>query len=486
MAVLMQFSRSFGSRTERFTANLVRRLPAFLKSPQLNYLEHAFENRTGKHDFMQFADSFQAQLFSDLLSRYRHETFSKLLALKITNLAVARYHHRHRHSILMSRPVQLTVDPTNVCQLGCPGCVHSSNEPYRELFDWPRKALAVDVHDRFLETMAPFAFATVLYSYGDPLLHRKFADFVRSSKKYLLSTLTSTNLSMPLDDPEDLVASGLDRIVVSIDGTTQDIYERYRRSGNLELVFENVRKLVTAKKRLGMRSPYLVWQFLTFEHNSHQVKEAIVMARELGVNEIVIDTPFGVEADDPSIHAVRVPDEGVHVIDPWDGSWCTSESKQALDRVASTIESEFDRSWEQRLEEAGPHNDEGSPRGSSTCDWLYQNVTLDGASRVMPCCMAPVKSTKNLVFANFDSGIDRDPEKIVNSRMAVSARLAFSDRSGYESRIAQLSEGQQPYCAECREKPAPYGLLHVAGDISLLDTLGVIPAPVREALTDWS
>jgi len=481
----MQFSRSIGSRVERLTANLARRLPSFLNNPLLVDLERAFENRIAKREFMQFADSFQARLFSDLSARYNHEAFSKLLALKITNLAVARYHHRHRHAVLLSHPVQVTVDPTNVCQLGCPGCVHSSNDSYRELFDWPPKALGVEVHDRFLKSMAPFAFATVLYSYGEPLLHRRFSDFVRSSKKYLLSTLTSTNLSMPLDDPEDLVAAGLDRMVLSIDGTTQDTYERYRRSGNLELVFENVRKLVAAKKQLNTRSPYLVWQFLTFEHNAHQAREAILKARELGVDEIVIDSPFGVEADDPRIRAVRVPERGVHVIHGWDGSWCTGQSKQAVDQVARTVEAEFERSWAQRFEEAGPERDEESRNQSTTCDWLYQNLTLDGAARVMPCCMAPVKSSKNLVFANFDPATDAPNGEIVNSAMAVHARLAFADRNKYEARTAEVSEGERPYCAECREKPAPYGMLHVAGDIRLLDTDRVVPASVREALTDW-
>ncbi len=204
---------------------------------------------------MRFADSFQSRMFELFLRGYGTEPFAKLLALKLSNLAVAQYHYRRRHSVLVSRPVQLTVDPTNACQLGCPACVHTTNAPYAAIFDWPRQTLPVETHDRFLAGMGPFALSTLLYNYGEPLLHKQFSKFVQSAKKYLLFVHTSTNLSMPLSDPDELVNSGLDRMVLSIDGTTQETYERYRRNGNLELVFENVRKLVAARKRSGLRTP---------------------------------------------------------------------------------------------------------------------------------------------------------------------------------------------------------------------------------------
>lgn len=169
---------------------------------------------------MRSMDSFQAKVYARLLREYGAEPFSQLLALKLCNLAVARYHFLNRHSVLISKPFQVTVDPTNACQLGCPGCVHSLNPAYAGQFDWPQLTLSVDAFDRLMEQADPFAFCGSLYNYGDPLLHKRFADFVRASKKYLLFTQTSTNLSMPLLDTDNIVASGLDRIVLSIDGTT--------------------------------------------------------------------------------------------------------------------------------------------------------------------------------------------------------------------------------------------------------------------------
>lgn len=429
---------------------------------------------------MRSMDSFQAKVYARLLREYGAEPFSQLLALKLCNLAVARYHFLNRHSVLISKPFQVTVDPTNACQLGCPGCVHSLNPAYAGQFDWPRLTLSVDVFDRFMEQAGPFAFCGSLYNYGEPLLHKRFADFVRASKKYLLFTQTSTNLSMPLLDTDNIVASGLDRIVLSIDGTTQDAYERYRKKGRLELVLGNVRKLVASKKALGSPTPYLVWQFLTFKHNAHETDAAIRMARQLGVNEILVETPFGVEHDDPGIHAVTVKQRGTYTLIRWNGNWCSPERRKAIEQIAPQVRGLFEYSWEQRFHDTEGSADDESRPAAETCGWLYQNVTLDGASRIMPCCMSPDKSEKRLVFANFTDG------EIVNLPMAKLARLAFANRQAYDGRIQSVPPSQRPYCAQCTESPRAYGLANVSGDIRAIDENHAVPRSVTWALTDWS
>ena len=433
---------------------------------------------------MRSIDAFQRRLYAHLLREYRHEPFCQLFALKLCNLAVARHHHRNRHSVLMSKPFQLTVDTTNACQLACPACVHTSNKEYSALFDWPASTLPVDLYDRFLEPTGVFAFCASLYNYGEPLLHKRFPDFVRSSKKHLLFTTTSTNLSMPLADTDDIVASGLDRMILSIDGTTQEAYERYRRKGRLDLVFENVRKLAASKKKLGSSTPYLVWQFLTFEHNVHQAPDAIRKARELGVNEILIQTPFEVVIDDPGIRAAAAPDRGTHKFAPWSGDWCSEERRKSVEGIFSNIEAAFNYSWEQRFHGTQGSEEDNRP-GPRTCDWLYQNMTIDGAARIMPCCMAPDKGEKHVVFANFTqaSGAGAD---LINSPMARLARLAFGNRETYEAEARNRSKESLPYCAGCAENPALYGLANVAGDIRALDEKLALPRSLTWALTNWA
>ena len=102
-------------------------------------------------------------------------------------------------------------------------------------------------------------------------------------------------------DAEAYVESGLDYMVMSIDGATQPAYEKFRRNGDLELVFENIRKLVSAKRRLGKRTPVLSWNFLAFEHNAHEIPLATQMARKLGVDRFRVVNPFDVRWDDPNV-----------------------------------------------------------------------------------------------------------------------------------------------------------------------------------------
>jgi MoaA/NifB/PqqE/SkfB family radical SAM enzyme len=430
-------------------------------------------------------DVLQRVLRDLLVTQYRDETFAQLFSLKLTNLAAGRYHLANRHTKLFSHPVQVMVDPANACQLACPACVHSTNKAYSDVFDWPRVTLPMETYEAYLSRFGPFAFCASLYNYGEPLLNKHFSEIVRMSKEYLLYTITSTNLSLPVINADAIVESGLDYMILSIDGTSQDTYGRYRKNGKLDLVLSNLAKLVAAKRRTGSRTPHLVWQFLTFEHNQHQVPEARRLAKELGADELHVATPFSVESDDPSIHAVKLEAEGTYVLNQWDGKWCSPRLRGAVHKRAASIDAAFARSWHDRWksQENGP--DQPVP-DSSTCWWQYFNTTLDGAGRVMPCCMAPDKGPKKLVFTKFASLEHRDGLDIVNSEMATLARLAFAQPEAYRQRASELSPAERPYCASCRDNPSsPYNPVNIRNDIRAIDEASVLPADVLTELTAW-
>src|SRR5262249_53553155 len=153
--------------------------------------------------------------------------------------------------------------------------------------------------DALLNRYGPYAIHLVLCNYGEPLLNAQTPKFIRRAKRYLIQTVLSTNFSIGRFDSEAYVESGLDFIVLSIDGATQSIYERYRKNGNLALVYENIQKLVRAKRALGKGTPVIEWQFLAFEHNAHEIPLAIDTARRLGVNQFALRAPFDVSWDDP-------------------------------------------------------------------------------------------------------------------------------------------------------------------------------------------
>jgi len=438
---------------------------------------------TSKADFFAHLDSFQNELFEKLYENYVDETFCKLLALKTANFWASDYHYLHRHSHLTAYPVQLLVDPANACQLQCPGCVHSSNPSWKALFDWEPGVLSLSQFNQFIDQVGLYAAVTSLYNYGEPLLNKRFPELVKAAKEYLLYTFTSSNLSLPLKNPEAIVASGLDRMVLSIDGASQKILERYRRRGNMAVIVENIKNIVAAKHKLGTEKPFLSWQFLTFEHNIHELDTALEMAEVLGVNEFYVATPYNVDDDDPNIKSINSPRQGRYVFKEISSPWCTPEERANIQQRKPQIDSAFAYSWEQRFIDQGSLEEPSCATANPPCQWLYNSLTMDALQRIMPCCIAPTldRNDKHLVFAQFNTD-----SEVINSSDAVLARQAFADKTAYNQAIATRTDADEPYCAKCPAAPAPPQGFDMAGYMAVLDDQQVLPPVLYEQIRELS
>ncbi len=110
-----------------------------------------------------------------------------------------------------------------------------------------------------------------------------------SSKK--IYTATSTNAHYLTDEiAKKTVESGLDRLIISIDGTTQGVYSSYRVGGNLDKVIEGARNIVKWKKQLNSKKPFVFFQFLVVKPNEHQIDDIKNLAKEIGVDEVRFKT----------------------------------------------------------------------------------------------------------------------------------------------------------------------------------------------------
>jgi radical SAM protein with 4Fe4S-binding SPASM domain len=110
-----------------------------------------------------------------------------------------------------------------------------------------------------------------------------------STKKIYTSTSTNAHYLTP-EMALKTVQSKLDKLIISIDGTTQDTYEQYRIGGTLSKVIEGTRNIVSAKKELQSKTPHIVFQFLVVKPNEHQLNDVKKLANELGVDEVVFKT----------------------------------------------------------------------------------------------------------------------------------------------------------------------------------------------------
>jgi radical SAM protein with 4Fe4S-binding SPASM domain len=131
----------------------------------------------------------------------------------------------------------------------------------------------------------------VFYFQGEPYLNPSFLEMVRYASSRKIYTATSTNAHYLNDDnARATIESGLDRLIISIDGTTQDVYEQYRVGGKLDKVLEGARNVVKWKKELKSRTPFIVFQFLVVKPNEHQVDDVKRLAKEVGVDDVWFKT----------------------------------------------------------------------------------------------------------------------------------------------------------------------------------------------------
>lgn len=397
--------------------------------PALSRIDWELRRCRGADSAAGIVERWKPDLYNRLRARFASPA-AQALTLKILNLCLARYHFRARGAAVLSRPFGLVIDPSNMCRLACPGCVHSTRAEALGLFDWRPGTLSEDRLSALLKLYGPYAIGAYFCNYGEPLLNLDTPKLIRMAKTYLLGTALSTSLSVHRFDADAYVESGLDFMILSIDGATQPVYERFRRNGDLDLVFGNIRKLVDAKRRLGKRTPALSWNFLAFEHNAHEIPAAVRMARKLGVNQFRVVNPFDVRWDDPEIRPAAVK-AGVRRLD-----WLSIANRpENWDPFPDSVESgaiarAFERPWNEHAAS------DSAPRSGHTCHWLYKNIVMDATGRFLPCCGGP-RPDMNLVFATLD-GDGGDP---FNSEKYRQARAWFSGDAP--------ASGGAPYCARC-------------------------------------
>jgi radical SAM protein with 4Fe4S-binding SPASM domain len=142
-----------------------------------------------------------------------------------------------------------------------------------------------------IDELADTLLYLIFYFQGEPYLHPKFLDLVKYASKKGIYTATSTNAHYLTDfTAKQTIESGLDRMIISIDGTTQEVYEQYRVGGNLNKVIEGTKKIVHWKKALKSKTPHIIFQFLVVKPNEHQIEDVKLMAKELGVDEVAFKT----------------------------------------------------------------------------------------------------------------------------------------------------------------------------------------------------
>ncbi len=260
-------------------------------------------------------------------------------ALSLTGLV----HVRHM-------PLFLSVEPANICQLKCPECpIGIRNRDHEAKRNGTPPLLSRELWRHILAEAKPWVWTIQFYFQGEPLLHPGLAEMIADARREGIYTIVSTNAqAMTPGLATQLMQSGLNRIIVSMDGITQESYSAYRIGGKLSQCLSALAWLREAKQQTGAHC-IIELQCLKLRSNEHEWKLLRGRYKALG-------------ADRLSLKSAQLYDyEDGHPLMP-------SQDK--------------DRRYEQ--DKMGKWHRKPLPH--SACKRAWQGVVITTDGDVLPCC----------------------------------------------------------------------------------------------------
>lgn len=180
-------------------------------------------------------------------------------------------------AFISGMPVSIGVELTNHCNLNCPECNAGSGLMTRE-----RGYMNIGLFDKVLAELDPYLLYLRLYFQGEPMLHPNFFSFLERSRH--VNTIVSTNGHfLSKENAGRIVRSGLNKIIIPIDGIDQETYSSYRIKGNLDMVMDGL-KNITEEKKNSSSGLNIEIQFLVNKKNEHQISSVRHLAREMNAS----------------------------------------------------------------------------------------------------------------------------------------------------------------------------------------------------------
>jgi radical SAM protein with 4Fe4S-binding SPASM domain len=249
-------------------------------------------------------------------------------------------------------PVELVIDPCNICNLHCPLCPTGQGRN-----DRCKGKMSFDNFKRIIDELGAYLYRVDLHNWGEPLLNDDLYGMISYARSHNIQVRVSSNLTVIEGvKAEKLVRSGLDVLIVSLDGASQETYAQYRVGGSFDKVIRNIKMITELKRKLNTPKPFVIWQFLVMKHNEHEILKAEGMAKDLAVNQL-------------DIFPIRC-DMGRELF--WDDKTRFEKTKN----------------WLPRNEKFCVYDSTSGERKirSNTCNFLWVQSAINWNGSVSPCC----------------------------------------------------------------------------------------------------
>jgi radical SAM protein with 4Fe4S-binding SPASM domain len=266
-----------------------------------------------------------------------------------------------RSTRVLGRPMNVTIEPTNVCNLECPVC-----ETGAGILGRPGGHMTLEQFRTIVDRVAPHTNTLLFYFMGEPFMNRHAYEMIRYAKRKGIPFVTTCTNGDPVD-PEQLVDCGIDEVSFQIGGMTQQTHQAYRVNSRLERVMANLERTVRVRdaRRPAMR---IEAGFILMKHNEHEVEPFVAAMRRLGVRPNVIDP------------CVRTVEQGRQMLPSDRAHWYYDPQafEQGVLRPRML-----------------PDND---------CPWIYYSITVQVNGDVVPCCRDPkgLEVVGNLLSQSLD------------------------------------------------------------------------------------
>ena len=284
----------------------------------------------------------QFVFYRSLISTFTWRRIYNLIIVE-TGFLISRI---FRQPIVLGKPWAASIEPTTSCNLRCPECPTGL-----QILKRSKGNLQIDAYNQILEKLSPNLMHLTLYFQGEPMLNPYFAQMVKQARSRDIFVATSTNGHFLDDTNVDLILkSGLNHLIVSLDGLDEVTYQTYRIRGNLKTVTEGLQRLISAKNHTKSQLPYVELQFIVMRHNQHQIQQMKEFAKTIGVDKLAFKTAqvYHFDSDDTIIPTIK--EKSRYKRNEANGSWV----------IAAKIRNRCHRIWASIV------------------------VTWDG--RVVPCC----------------------------------------------------------------------------------------------------
>jgi radical SAM protein with 4Fe4S-binding SPASM domain len=178
-------------------------------------------------------------------------------------------------------PPIIQLETTNICNLKCPLCPTGSYSLERS-----KGFMSLGTFQRILDDLGDVLIAVYLFCFGEPFMNKDLPKMIEECTARNILTLTSTNghYLQTLDEALRVVDAGLTTLIIAIDGSTQDIYQRYRQGGDIEKVKRCTSLIEEAKARRKSKFPYTAIRCVVNNENQENLPDLERLARDLGVN----------------------------------------------------------------------------------------------------------------------------------------------------------------------------------------------------------